>query len=67
MDRLFFVQWRKKQCLTQAQLALVIGVNPSAVKRWEGGNRPIPNYMGLVMAAIESGLEPVRENRHVEA
>lgn len=59
MDVEFFVAWRKRVGLTQQQLADKLGVNLSAVKKWEGGVRKLPPYIGLVMAAIEAGLEPV--------
>ncbi len=59
MDVEFFVAWRKRVGLTQQQLADKLGVNLSAVKKWEGGARKLPPYIGLVMAAIEAGLAPV--------
>lgn len=59
MDVEFFVAWRKRVGLTQQQFADKLGVNLSAVKKWEGGARKLPPYIGLVMAAIEAGLAPV--------
>ena len=69
MDVEFFTAWRHRVGLTQQQLADRMGVNLSAVKKWEGGHRKLPPYIGLVMAAIEAGLEPVGRDhmRPVEA
>lgn len=59
MDRAFFAAWRKGVGLTQQELADKLGVNLSAIKKWEGGARKLPPFMGYAMAAIEADLEPV--------
>lgn len=59
MEPAYFVAWRKRVGLTQAELAETLGVNLSAVKKWEGGERKLPPYIGLLMAAIERRLPPV--------
>lgn len=66
MDVEYFVEWRKRVGLTQARLAEILNVNISAVKKWEGGARKLPPYIGLLMAAIEQGLEPVGREHMIE-
>lgn len=61
LDRHFMAEWRKSQKLSQAAFAKVLGVNISAIKKWEGGERRIPPFMGLAMAAIAKGLAPVAD------
>ncbi|NHT78916.1 hypothetical protein G8E10_24770 [Rhizobiaceae bacterium CRRU44] len=66
MDPAFFVAWRKRQGFTQVTLSERIHVNLFTVKRWEGGSRKIPPYMGLIMAAIENDLEPIGTEAMIE-
>ena len=67
LDPDYFIRWRKTQGLTQQSLADVLGVNISAVKKWETKARKLPPYIGLVMAAIEAGLPPVGQEYMIEA
>ena len=66
MDPDFFIAWRKQQGLTQNQIAAFLNVNISAIKKWETKARKLPPYIGLLMAAIEKGLEPVGKDRMIE-
>ena len=59
LDPDYFISWRKRQGLTQQDIATVLDVNISAVKKWETRARKLPPYIGYVMAAIEAGLPPV--------
>ena len=59
MDPAFFVAWRKNAGLTQLKLSEILDANISTIKKWEAGTRRIPAYMGLLMAAIDKGLEPL--------
>lgn len=61
MDPAYFVAWRKRQGLTQAQFAAKSGDHLVTVKRWETGARKLPPHIGWIMAAIEHGLTPVGE------
>ncbi|MBY5819860.1 helix-turn-helix transcriptional regulator [Rhizobium leguminosarum] len=58
MDREFFVAERKRLKLTQEKMAEVLFLNVYTIKKWEGGDRKIPPYMGYVLAALEAGLPP---------
>jgi DNA-binding transcriptional regulator YiaG len=66
MDHTYFVEWRKRCQLTQAKLADLLNVNIYTVKKWEGGSRKLPPYIGLLMAAIEKGLEPIGREAMIE-
>lgn len=66
LDPAYFVEWRKAQGLTQQAIADALSVNISAIKKWEGGARKLPPYIGYVMAAIENGLEPVGQGHMIE-
>ncbi len=66
MDPAFFVAWRKRQGLTQAQFAAKTGDHLVTVKRWETGARKLPPHIGWIMAAIEAGLEPVGHEAMIE-
>lgn len=59
MDHLYFTEWRKRTGLTQAKIAEILNVSISTVKKWESGLRKLPPYIGLLMAAIDKGLEPI--------
>jgi transcriptional regulator with XRE-family HTH domain len=47
--------------MTQAALARVLGVTPSAVYRWLSGGVPVPRYveayLDMTRRAIEAGCE----------
>lgn len=66
MDRTFFAAERKRLGFTQEKLAGVLNVNIYTVKKWEGGSRKIPPYMGYALAAIEAGLEPLGKDSLVD-
>ncbi|MEI3807640.1 helix-turn-helix domain-containing protein [Agrobacterium sp. CCNWLW32] len=66
MDPAYFVAWRKKMGLTQAQFASKSGDHLVTVKRWETGARKLPPHIGWIMAAIEHGLEPVGQEAMFE-
>ena len=66
LDPEYFIAWRKRQGLTQQDIATVLDVNISAVKKWETRARKLPSYIGYVMAAIEAGLEPVGKDHMIE-
>jgi DNA-binding XRE family transcriptional regulator len=62
MDKSIFVEWRKANGFTQSEVAELMGVNLTTVKRWETGTRKILPLIGLVMAAIDHNLTPVGIN-----
>ncbi|PTV70172.1 helix-turn-helix domain-containing protein [Agrobacterium pusense] len=66
MDPAYFVAWRKRIGLTQAQFAAKSGDHLVTVKRWETGARKLPPHIGWIMAAIEHGLEPVGQEAMFE-
>ncbi len=66
MDHHYFVAWRKRQGLTQVELADKWTVNLTTMKRWETGARKLPPYIGWMMAAIENGLDPVGKEAMIE-
>ncbi len=59
MFKEMFKKWRKDKGLTQPQVAALLGVNLTTVKRWETGARTPDNFIGLAMAAIDHNLAPV--------
>lgn len=66
MDPAYFVAWRKKSGLTQVRLSEILDANISTIKKWEAGTRRIPSYMGLLMAAIDKGLEPLGQEAMID-
>lgn len=66
MDHSFFMAWRKRTGLTQARLAEILNVSISTVKKWESGLRKLPPYIGLLMAAIDKGIEPLGADAMIE-
>lgn len=48
---------RQRSALTQAGLAMRLGVTARAVKHWEAGSRPIPRTVALACLALAAGLD----------
>ena len=48
--------WRKKQNLTQLELARYLNVERVTVARWEVGIRAIPPFLFLALEGIENRL-----------
>jgi len=46
--------WRNQACLSQAGLAVLLGVDKMTVSRWERGVREIPPFLHLALRALES-------------
>ncbi|WP_085034904.1 helix-turn-helix domain-containing protein [Ensifer aridi] len=69
LDPEYFAAWRKKKSpkLTQRALADILGVSKYTVIKWETKKRALPPYIGLAMAAIDAGLEPVGKDHMIEA
>lgn len=44
--------WRETHALTKVELARLLGVQPLAVSRWEGGTRSIPPFLPLALAEL---------------
>ncbi|TBE73858.1 XRE family transcriptional regulator [Rhizobium leguminosarum] len=65
MDPAFFVTWRKRHNKTNKDIAELLDVHEQTVKSWNSGKRKIPPYMGLLMAAIDAGLEPVGKDHMI--
>lgn len=53
-----FRAWRKRLNLKQREAADRLGVSPSTVQKWEGGQSPIPDLAPLACAAVAFGLPP---------
>lgn len=62
----FLSQWRAKKDFTQARLAGGLGTDVRTIKRWESGDRKIPPFLGLALAAIENGLPAVGREAMIE-
>jgi transcriptional regulator with XRE-family HTH domain len=50
------ILWRKKQGLTQRELAQSLGVDVMTVSRWERGVRGIPPLLPLALEALENRI-----------
>ena len=55
------ILWRKKQELTQRELARSLGVDVMTVSRWERGARGIPALLPLSLEALENRMIKERE------
>lgn len=62
----FLSDWRARVDFTQAKLAGELGTDVRTIKRWESGDRVMPPFLGLALAAIEKGLDPVGKEAMIE-
>jgi DNA-binding transcriptional regulator YiaG len=53
MDAREFEDWRIDHKLSRPELARLLGVDVSAVNRWENGKRKIPAYLPLALKSLE--------------
>jgi transcriptional regulator with XRE-family HTH domain len=44
--------WRKQAGLSQAGLAVLLGIDKQTVSRWERGDRGIPPFLHLALAYL---------------
>lgn len=51
------LKWRKRQGLTQKELANLLGVRNMTVYRWECGMRGISPYLHLALEALENRMQ----------
>lgn len=61
------VEWRTSRRLSQAELARQLGIADRTLRRWETGERSIPGFLGLALAALDVGARldvrpPARQN-----
>lgn len=54
--------WRKKQGLTQEELALCLGVIRITITRWETAVRSIPPFLSLALEALEHRIKEIGKN-----
>jgi len=52
-------EWRKANRYSQGKLAKLIGTTQVTVGNWELGKSRIPPFLGFVLTAVQSGLEPI--------
>ena len=48
--------WRRRRNLTQRDAAKRLGVSAGAVDNWENNRRPIPSWLGIVVAWADQQL-----------
>jgi transcriptional regulator with XRE-family HTH domain len=56
------LRWRKRQGLTQKELADLLGVRNMTIYRWECGMRSISPYLTLALEALENRMKKGGEN-----
>ena len=49
--------WRRKQGLTQEQLANCLGVIRITITRWETDVRAVPSFLPLALEALENRMK----------
>ncbi len=54
--------WRKKQGLTQEELALCLGVIRITITRWETDVRSIPSFLPLALEALDYHIKEKGKN-----
>jgi transcriptional regulator with XRE-family HTH domain len=54
--------WRRKQGLTQEELALYLGVIRITITRWETEVRSIPSFLPLALEALENRMKQGGKN-----
>jgi transcriptional regulator with XRE-family HTH domain len=47
-------KWRAENGYSQSQLAIVLGVAPMTVSRWETGLREIPSFLHLALECLKA-------------
>lgn len=47
---------RQRLDLTQAGLAVLLGINRVTLANWESGKHPAPPFLRLALAALEAGI-----------
>jgi transcriptional regulator with XRE-family HTH domain len=52
------IAWRKKNGLSQAKAAEVIGCSRRGIQLWESGENEIPKNIALAISAIQFNLPP---------
>ena len=50
-------EWRRKQGLTQEELAKCLGVIRVTIARWETDVRAVPSFLPLALEALENRLK----------
>lgn len=46
--------WRTQRGLSLPELATLLGVHPMTPQRWETNRNPIPSYLGLALAYLDT-------------
>ena len=49
--------WRRSSHLTQQQAADLLGVHQRSIRKWERGERQIPNMLALALEALTSATQ----------
>jgi transcriptional regulator with XRE-family HTH domain len=54
-------EWRKRNQVTQKQLAEMLKTTTVSIGRWETGIHPIPSFLDLALAELERRLTANRK------
>lgn len=51
--------WRERLHLSRVAAAEALGCSREALRLWETGKNPIPQYIALACAAVALGIKPL--------
>lgn len=58
LNNAVLTKWRELMGYSEREAALQLGCSREAWSGWEKGDRKIPKYIGLALAALALGMKP---------